>query len=357
MSIGGTPGLALGVVSLDKPVYYANYGFRDVDKELPVTQNTMFPACSLAKAVTSAAMGLLVDDNKATWDSPIHNLLPAFQSASPMLQENTTLVDILSHRTGMSWADNLILGTEGNVLLQGDDLIKFVNQLLLQCPFRAQFGYNNLHYELAGCVIEYLSGQSYAEFVHDRLFKPLGMDRTLVSTPSADLDPITILSTTTPLTMHLPFRSGFLGMGDNGYGAPSGGLRSTVEDLAKFYGAFFQGINNQFEDGAPSSGASILKQLPQVTSAKIAIDQPSKHESSYAYGWARVQLPCRMGQIGLNLGLLPDGMPLVGKGTSQLVIYHQGSLPGSLALAALLPEINSAVIVLTNSLALNDVAD
>ncbi len=78
MSIGGTPGLALGVVSLDKPVYYANYGFREVDKELPVTQDTIFPACSLAKAVTSAAMGLLVDGNKVTWDSPIHNLLPAF---------------------------------------------------------------------------------------------------------------------------------------------------------------------------------------------------------------------------------------------------------------------------------------
>ncbi|KAJ4155177.1 hypothetical protein LMH87_000434 [Akanthomyces muscarius] len=73
-------------------------------------------------------------------------------------------------------------------------------------------------------------------------------------------------------------------MGDHGYGAPSGGLRSTVEDLAKFYGAFLQGINNQFEDGAPSSGTSTLKQLPQVTSAKIAIDQPSKHESSYAFG-------------------------------------------------------------------------
>ncbi len=146
-------------------------------------------------------------------------------------------------------------------------------------------------------------------------------------------------------------------MGDHGYGAPSGGLRSTVEDLAKFYGAFLQGINNQFEDGAPSSGTSTLKQLPQVTSAKIAIDQPSKHESSYAFGWARVQLHGRMGQIGLSPGLLPDGMPLVGKGTSQLVIYHQGSFPGSLALKALLPEINSAVIVLTNSLALNGVAD
>ncbi|KAJ3493114.1 hypothetical protein NLG97_g4945 [Lecanicillium saksenae] len=355
MSIGGTPGLALGVVSSDKSVYYANYGLRDVEKQLPVTQDTIFPVCSLAKAVTSAAMGLLVDSNKATWDSPIHKILPEFQSISPMLQENTTLIDILSHRTGMGWADNLILGTDGNVLLPGSELFKFVNQLPLQCPFRAQFGYNNLHYELAGRVIEHLSGQSYADFVKDRLFKPLGMDRTLMSTPADELEPITTNYNALDDATAFPIK--FLGMGDNGYGAPSGGLRSTVEDLAKLYGAFLQGIDTQFEDNGSSSASSILKQLPQITSAKIAIDQPSKHESAYALGWARVQLPGRMGQIGLNPGLLVDGMPLVGKGTSKLVIYHQGSLPGSLALAALLPELNSAVIVLTNSLALNDVAD
>jgi hypothetical protein len=92
-------------------------------------------------------------------------------------------------------------------------------------------------------------------------------------------------------------------------------------------------------------------------SGKILIDQPSKNEASYAFGWARVQLPGRLGQIGPNPGLLPQGMPLVGKGTSRLLIFHQGNLPGSLTLAALLPEIERAVVVLTNSLALNDVAD
>ena len=43
MSIGGTPGLALGVVTRDKPIYYANYGFRDVKNQLPVTEGTVFP--------------------------------------------------------------------------------------------------------------------------------------------------------------------------------------------------------------------------------------------------------------------------------------------------------------------------
>lgn len=52
-----------------------------------------------------------------------------------------------------------------------------------------------------------------------------------------------------------------------------------------------------------------------------------------------MQLPNRMGQIGINPGLLPDGMPTIGKGVpSQLVLFHQGSLPGALTIVMLLPD-------------------
>ena len=53
MSIGGTAGLSLGVLHHGKPVYQANYGFRDVEQKLPVTEETIFPGCSLTKALTS----------------------------------------------------------------------------------------------------------------------------------------------------------------------------------------------------------------------------------------------------------------------------------------------------------------
>ncbi|CZR42793.1 uncharacterized protein FPRO_10096 [Fusarium proliferatum ET1] len=92
-------------------------------------------------------------------------------------------------------------------------------------------------------------------------------------------------------------------------------------------------------------------------SAKIPFDQPSQHEVSYAFGWGRVQLPGRFGQIGLNPALLPQGMPTIGRGTSSLVLFHQGSLPGLLTFVGLLPETETVIVVLTNSLALNDAAD
>lgn len=53
--------------------------------------------------------------------------------------------------------------------------MKYINNRPLVRPFRAQFGYNNLHYELAGSVIEQVSGQSYFDFMQSRLLNPLGM--------------------------------------------------------------------------------------------------------------------------------------------------------------------------------------
>lgn len=93
-------------------------------------------------------------------------------------------------------------------------------------------------------------------------------------------------------------------------------------------------------------------------SAKIPIDQPSRLEASYALGWGRIQLPGKMGHFGLNPDLMPDGMPVVGRGVpSQLVIFHQGSLPGALSVVILLPDTESAIVISTNALALNGVPD
>ena len=62
MQIGGTPGLSLSVVTSGVPNYHADFGHRDVEAGLPVTDETVFPGCSFTKAVTAAVVGILVDD-------------------------------------------------------------------------------------------------------------------------------------------------------------------------------------------------------------------------------------------------------------------------------------------------------
>lgn len=66
MKTGGTPGVSIGVLSRDSPVYTVQYGMHDVEAALPVGPDTIFTAGSLTKALTAAAMGILIDDGKAT---------------------------------------------------------------------------------------------------------------------------------------------------------------------------------------------------------------------------------------------------------------------------------------------------
>lgn len=66
MRIGGTPGLSLGIIHNGERVYTANYGYRDAEQELPPTDETILPVFSLTKAVTAAAVGILIDESKAS---------------------------------------------------------------------------------------------------------------------------------------------------------------------------------------------------------------------------------------------------------------------------------------------------
>ncbi len=143
-------------------------------------------------------------------------------------------------------------------------------------------------------------------------------------------------------------------MGDDWWGAASGGIRSSVVDLLKLYQFFLKSFNNQ---KASTEGFS-LPQGPYLMSSRIPLGPISRHEASYALGWGRVQLPGIMGQLGINPRHLPEGMPTIGKGVpSQLVMFHQGSLAGALSFVGLLPDTESIVLVLSNGLALNDVPD
>lgn len=356
MKIGGSAGVSLGVVSGGKPTYHRSYGVRDTGHILPVTEDTIFPTGSLTKALTAASIAMLVDEKKATWNTLVKDALPNFHSKDETLQNCLTLTDILCHRHGMSWGDNLVIGTDSNILIGGPQAMDYINDQVILLPFRGQFAYSNVAYDLAGLVIEALSGQSYNDFVTTHILEPLGMNRSFMSTPPSDivdiskcynaLDDSSVTSISCPKT------------GDNGFMGSTAGLRSCVSDLMKLYAAFVTSFNDQFATGLTATEGSPFKQVTELMSAKIPMDQPSRNEVSYALGWGRVQLPGKMGQIGLNPSLLPNGMPAIGNEIPpELVIFHQGSMPGTLSIAILLPKTNSAIVVLTNSLSLTDVAD
>lgn len=354
MSIAGTAGLSLGVVHNGEVVHTANFGFRDVTLNLPVDDETIFPGCSLTKAMVSATIGVLVEQEALGWDTRVTDVLPEFQIRDEIIHNVTTITDLLAHRTGMS-TSNYWLGSQNNILIERVDSMKFLSNQQPVKPFRSQFQYNNLGYELAGHVIEKVTGQRWDKVLGAKILEPLGLSRTSAVVGEEDdntAKAYTVLDNGTPNEI-----DGVKAAADK-FGGANGGIRSCVKDLLKLYRTIMKSGNDQFNTGRASTPGSPLKHVGQLLSSNIPLKKTSLRESSYALGWVRSQLPNSMGAVGLNPKWMPNGMPTVGKGiASRLVVYHQGSLPGALAAVNLLPESQSAIVVLTNTLALNDCAD
>ena len=157
MEIGGAVGLSLVVLHRGEAIYQANFGLRDIPQSLPPTEETIFPACSLVKPLTAATVALLVEEGIITWDTLVKDVLPEFNPKDDILRNYTTIADLLCHRTGMAWGDNLYIGTDNNVLISGENSMKLINSQEPLLPFRGQYAYNNTPYELASHAIEKLT--------------------------------------------------------------------------------------------------------------------------------------------------------------------------------------------------------
>ncbi|KAG4256601.1 hypothetical protein FPRO03_13964 [Fusarium proliferatum] len=356
MKLGGTPGLSLSVATKNQPVYHGNYGFRDLQNRLPVTEETIFPVCSLAKGLSAAAMGIMVDQGIASWEMLVKDATPSFHPNDTYLYNNTTLADIYSHRSGMSSCGNLVGGCEGNILIDKDDCMRVVNQQTLVPAHLGSFAYNSTAYDACDESFRSLSGASLDDFLQQQVFTALGLRRTFMKPPPSDTDNVTksynALDDGTPWCIPGPK------LGEDGIGCGSGGLQSCAADLIKLYTCFVQSFNHECQTGRTCTPGSPLKQVSNIMSPHVPMLSTEREEVSYGLGWARVQLPSTLGHIGLNGRLMPQGMPIIGKGGGdELILYHQGTLPGALAVVVLIPRTESVVLVMSNSLSLTDVPD
>ena len=75
------PGVAVGVVERGHLVFARGFGYRDVDRHLPVTPDTLFALGSCSKAFTATAIALLADEGRIALDAPVRTYLPDFSLA------------------------------------------------------------------------------------------------------------------------------------------------------------------------------------------------------------------------------------------------------------------------------------
>ncbi|KAH7002605.1 hypothetical protein EDB80DRAFT_578637 [Ilyonectria destructans] len=137
----------------------------------------------------------------------------------------------------------------------------------------------------------------------------------------------------------------------------AGGVVSCIKDLVPICQTMLKALLHQFETGSSSTPGNPFKNLATIMSTHTPLPGTSLRESSYGLGWIRTQLPNQMCKTSPNYGLLGDA-PVVGKGSApKLIIAHYGSMPGNFSGVNLFPESQSAIILLTNTIPMCDMAD
>lgn len=100
--VSGTAGVSLGVLHKNEMIHIENYGYRDVEEKIAPDQDTMYFIASMSKLFTAAAIGILVDEKKLDWDTPVASILPKFDHPNDTIKSTSGIVDYLSHRSELA---------------------------------------------------------------------------------------------------------------------------------------------------------------------------------------------------------------------------------------------------------------
>src|ERR1044072_1183224 len=175
------PGVAVAVIKDTKAFFMKGFGLADRNARTPVSPDTLFAIGSATKAFTSAAGGMLVDQQLVKFDTPILQYLPDFALQDTAAQAAMTLEYILGHRTGLPRHDPLWYLTA----LSSSQLFHRLRYLDPDTApgkgFRKSFEYNNMTYLAANYVLERFTNGTWADFIKARLLQPLSMANTNLS--------------------------------------------------------------------------------------------------------------------------------------------------------------------------------
>ena len=174
-----TPGCAVGVARGGELLFARGYGAANLEYDIPITPSTVFHVASVSKQFTALALALLVADGEVAWDDDIRRYVPEL----PDFGAPITLRHLVHHTSGIrdQWAMLQMAGWRwgGDVIRQADVLDLLSRQTALNFAPGTDYVYSNSGYTLLAVVVERVSGQTLRAFTSARLFRPLGMTRTV----------------------------------------------------------------------------------------------------------------------------------------------------------------------------------
>lgn len=170
------PGAAIAVVKDDRVVFAEGFGTREIGKDLPVDEWTLFAIGSVTKSFTAAAIALLADEGKLKLDDAASKHLAELAFSESHLTREITVRDLLSHRSGLPRASLVLMNR-----FEPAETVRRLRFMKPAAGLRAQFHYSNQGYVALGEIIERVTDDDWTSIVEDRFFGPLGMNSSTTS--------------------------------------------------------------------------------------------------------------------------------------------------------------------------------
>jgi len=312
------PALAIAVVKDDSLVFAKGYGVIEIGKPARADEHTRFAIGSTTKAMTSAALGMLVDEGKLHWDDRVIDLLPDFRLYDPYVTRELTVRDLLTHRTGLPGTDLLWVGPWTYTMPEMIHRLRYVKPA---SSFRSEWEYQNVVYAIAGTLVERLSGMPWETFVRTRIFTPLGMSETepLVSAIMGKPNVAVPHAERNDTVRVVPVRS-------TDAIAPAGSVWSSVADMSKWMRFVLDSgrVGSQRLLKPETFREIIAPQIRAPMEEYPALRLAKPDFFSYGFGW------------------------FIQDYRGQAVWMHTGSIDGMCAIIGLIPEQRLGVYVLEN---------
>ena len=168
----------MGVIAIQRgqeAPLFLSYGLASVELETPHHAGGIFLIGSISKQFTAAAILLLEQEGKLNTGDPVREYLPEFKPEIPI-----TIEHLLTHTSGV--ADVFSLSRHSATGGQGgsfEDILRDLSEMDLTHAPGSAYAYSNGGYAVLAAVVERISGVSFGDFLQDRVFRPLGMARTM----------------------------------------------------------------------------------------------------------------------------------------------------------------------------------
>jgi CubicO group peptidase (beta-lactamase class C family) len=304
-----------------KLVDFQTYGYRDLEKRLPMTRDTICRVYSMSKIITSAAVLVLFEEGRFNLDDPVSKYLPELKDMKVMtggtadapqlepLKRPITIKHLLTHTSGLIYGSS---GSNGIAELYqradlwvGPGLSNFLMKVG-KLPLKHQPGdaYNyGINTDVLGALIERVSGKRFGAFLEERIYRPLGMKDTSFGVPVEKMNRLAKTYKHGPDGKFVeaePF-SGAWAEAGRGIESGGGGLFSTAGDYARFAQML---LNGGALDGHRILGRKTVELMTANHMVTLPDNQAATRQKGFGLGvevtteLGRLSIPSSVGQFG-----------------------------------------------------------